>query len=521
VNINQVISFVELFLEPAAVIAPSGELLAVNRPAAVLLQADNDTIAGRPLVTWIATGQARVTYFLQACLSAQQPVADSLPLQNAEQTIPCWCYGQNITLNGTVVILLRFIRQTAEQNPAPPDSQRLLELFQASTRQRLLDARLRVSEAHAQAVLDTVVDAIITIDIHGIIQTFNPASENMFGYRPWEIIGRNVSFLMPQPHRRQHDAYLHNYLTTGHKKIIGIGREIVAQRKNGEIFPIELAVSEVNLDGQHRFTGVIRDISERKQAEQRLREQELEVQQARDRLAHVNRIDTLGEMAAGIAHEVNQPLTAIASYARACGRWLEAGKTDHPRLLETLNEINEQAQQAGDIIHGLRNLVKKRENRREPSELNQLITETVRLANVDAHQHGLGIVTRPADKALRVLADTVQIQQVLLNMIRNAIEALLEQKPETAGEQGIITVTTRYDDDFARVEIHDQGPGLSSAARDNLFNPFFTTKTSGMGMGLSICRSIVSAHSGHIGFLSEPGQGTTLFFTLPLTLDPE
>lgn len=529
-NINQAVNFITLFLEPAVLMTLSGELLAANRPAVSLLQADQDDIGGKSLSDWIDESEMPLRYYLDKCLTASaplQPVTGSLALRIAGRNILCWCYGQTIRLAGQQngreqeLILLRFLRQNPAADTEHAGAHNLYELFQNMPHQHLLDARLQSAEAHAQAVLDTVVDAIITIDAQGIIQTFNPAAEQMFGYRAWEIIGYNVSFLMPSPHREQHDAYIHNYLTTGVKKIIGIGREIIAQRKDKSIFPIELAISEVNIAGQRRFTGVIRNISERKQAEQRLRDQEQQTQQARELLAHVNRLDTLGEMAAGIAHEVNQPLTAIASYARACSRWFEAGRSDHPRLLETLNEINEQAQQAGDIIHGLRNLVKKRENKREVCELNQLVGEVIRLAQVDARRQGIRLIVNASANPLPVLADAVQMQQVLLNLIRNAIEAMLEWPGWTGN--GIITVSTRHDDDFARIEVHDQGPGLSVSARENLFNPFFTTKPAGMGMGLSICRSIVNAHSGQIGFATaaEQGTGATLFFTIPLTLDAE
>jgi two-component system sensor kinase FixL len=520
VNIEQIADIVEVLLEPALLVSTDGTLLALNQYACELMQCDAGAVLGRPLAERVRESAAQVDAYISACLSTDQAMFGCLSLNDCDQALPCLCYGQKLCFADTAAVLIRCTHEVSFQSDFRAGGEHLFALFQAMTHRRLLDARLRASEAQAAAVLNTVVEAIITVDSRGIIQTFNPAAERMFGYRAWEMIGHNINLLMPSPYREQHDVFIKDYLKTGEKKIIGIGREIIARRKDGTVFPIELAVSEVRVDGQYHFTGVIRDISERKLAEQRLREQELETQQTRERLAHVNRIDTLGEMAAGIAHEVNQPLAAIASYARACGRWLEAGRYDHPQLLETLNEINEQAQHAGDIIHGLRKLIKKRASTRERCELQQLILETARLCHLDAHQHGIRIVTRLPDTKLFVVVDPVQIQQVVLNLMRNAIDATLEAGTgESATDTAAITVSACEQDGFARVQVSDEGPGLDSAARENLFDPFFTTKLSGMGMGLSICRSIIQAHHGRIGFDANALRGATLFFSIPLALE--
>ncbi|MFO1351250.1 MAG: PAS domain S-box protein [Gammaproteobacteria bacterium] len=377
-------------------------------------------------------------------------------------------------------------------------------------------AELRATEAHAQAVLDMAVDAIITIDQAGLIQSFNRAAERIFGYGGTEVLGQNIAILMPEPFRAEHDRYMRRYLATGERRIIGIGREVTGKRKNGTLFPMELAVSEIKLDGIHHFTGIIRDLSERKLAEERLRQREEELRQSRERLANVARLATMGEMATGIAHEINQPLTAITTYARACHRLLSMGKGEPQELLTTLDKISAQAQRAGEIIQRLRAFVKKRDTHREACELNALVRYTLVLAETDIRAHGLRIETRLAPLALPVTVDPVQIQQVLLNLIRNAIEAIQEVKRK---ESGMIIISTEVSaGECARIAVSDQGVGLAPGTKDKLFTPFFTTKASGTGMGLSISRSIVAAHGGHMGISENPGGGVTVYFTLPFAV---
>ena len=392
--------------------------------------------------------------------------------------------------------------------------QRVVALQQELERSRLTEMKLKSAQAHAKAVLDTAVDAIITIDLDGSIQSFNPAAERMFGYTAAEVLGQNIKLLMPPPYRDEHDDYIQHYLDTNDKKIIGIGREVEGLRKGGTVFPMDLAVSEIKLQDQHHFTGIIRDISERKQAALALKQREEEARQNRERLAHISRISTMGEMATGIAHEINQPLTAIASYAQACRRMIQTGSSHTDELLRTMDKISVQAQRAGDVIQRLRNFIRKRESKRELCDLNALVRETILLAETDARVHDFRVEVALHQQSLLVVVDPIQIQQVILNLLRNAMEAMAGVAD--ASESVTVTVATAlHDPKAAQVLVTDRGTGVTEEIAERMFHPFFTTKSTGMGMGLSISRSIITSHGGSMGVAGNPERGITVYFTLP------
>jgi two-component system sensor kinase FixL len=364
------------------------------------------------------------------------------------------------------------------------------------------------ASAQVEAVLSAAVDAVIVIDQTGRIELVNSSTERIFGRTAEEMIGQNVSTLMPEPYRSDHDSYLDNYLRTGRAKIIGIGREARGLRKDGTEFPLDLAVGEIApFDGRRRFLGIVRDISTRKATERQLEE-------ARERLAHVARISTMGELASGIAHEVNQPLTAIATYANACRRILQDGRTDDPDLIEGLAQISEEARRAGEIIHRLRDLVRRRPTERKAAAINAVVSDVIRLAGVDTRQHDVRLEVEFHDPLPAVQIDVVQIQQVVLNLIRNATDAMENTEPE----RRIVRVRTfPTGKREIQIDVSDNGIGLPSDTAE-LYNPFFTTKATGIGLGLSISRSIVGNHGGRLWYSANPGGGTTFHFTLPVAL---
>lgn len=361
------------------------------------------------------------------------------------------------------------------------------------------------SDGRFDALLEAIVDAIIVINADGVIEEFSAAATRMFGYEREQVIGQNVSILMPEPYRSNHDDYIANYVRSGDAKIIGLGREVKGLRKDGTIFPIELAVGEVKDNVAPKFVGIIRDISDRKAAE-------LEAREQRERLAHVTRLSTMGEMAAGIAHEVNQPLTAITTYANAGERILGAKAPDLESLRSILSKLSAQALRAGEVIRRLRSFVSKREGQYEVLPINAIANETVILAEVDSRHHDVQLRLEPSPDSPRVLVDAIQIQQVILNLIRNAIEAVASAE----GANRCVTIRVSELTDTARVEIIDQGAGLAAGVYKNLFMPFQTTKDSGMGMGLSISRSIVEAHQGSLSYRKNPSGGAIFYFDLPL-----
>jgi two-component system sensor kinase FixL len=362
-------------------------------------------------------------------------------------------------------------------------------------------------------VLDTAVDAIVVIDSGGRITRFNQAAERMFGYAEAELLGELVNRLMPEPHRTDHDGYMRRYQDTGEKKIIGIGRELEAVNRSGRRFPVYLAVSEVNVDGRRRFTGIIRDLTERRAAEEQAREQ-------RERLAHVGRLSTMGEMTASIAHEINQPLTAIAMYAQSCLTLLDRGEVDTDRLGAALAKLNQQSLRAGEVIERIQRFVLNQDSHRESASVNGLISDLLQLAGSDARMHGIELRFEPSASLPEVFCDPIQIQQVALNLIRNAIDAMAEIDCRHGNR---VTLRTRLTvEGRVEVSVSDLGPGVASDQASRLFTAFHTTKSDGMGMGLSICRTIIEGHGGTLDYRNKERNqersqvaGAVFFFTLP------
>jgi len=497
------------------------------------------------------------------------------------------------------------------------------------------EERAQRLEREFQAVLDAAVDAVVLFDHEGRIELLNHAGERMFGYNEEDVIGLKVNILLPEPYRSQHDDYLRQYIEAGEPRIIGIGRELLAKRRDGSEFSAELAIGRVQGTDPPRFVGFIRDVTVRRNAEEALRRSEAQLtiaqeianlgnyvvhfdgkfedywsphlykvlgrrygehyvgvydylepmvhpadrvrwQQARedlnegtrstdieyrivhpdgslryvhhiaqitrspdgrplrqvgtlhditdrrraedearqmqDRIAHFGRISTMGEMAAGIAHEVNQPLTAIATYAQACQRLIASGAAEEGDIRAALEQISAQALRAGEVIRRLRGFVKNREVRRELVEANRLLEDVQTLAQTDARHHGVRFILVPAASLPPVQADAVQIQQVILNLVRNSIDAM-QETPEPLRE---IVLRTQLDPEGdIEFMVADRGPGMDESIAEELFNPFFTTKPGGTGLGLSISRSIVRAHGGRLWCSANPGGGARFFFTLP------
>jgi two-component system sensor kinase FixL len=358
-------------------------------------------------------------------------------------------------------------------------------------------------EAHFKSILDTVPEAMIVINERGVIQSFSSAAERLFGYTAAEAIGKNVKILMPSPYGENHDEFLTRYLRTGERRIIGIGRVVVGERKDGATFPIELAVGEMKSNDQRYFTGFIRDLSERQKTEARLQELQSE-------LVHISRLTAMGEMAATLAHELNQPLTAIANYLKGSQRLLEGAQDPKLNMIrDAMQKGAEQALRAGQIIRRLRDFVARGESDRRVENMAKLIEEASALALVGAKDQRIRVTFRLDPTASLVLADKVQIQQVLLNLMRNAIEAMADSE-----RRELVISTAPTDNDEITVSVADTGTGISPEHAAQLFQPFFTTKRQGMGVGLSISRTIIDAHGGRIWVEPSPGGGTIFHFTL-------
>lgn len=358
-------------------------------------------------------------------------------------------------------------------------------------------------EAHLRSILDTVQDAMVVIDDEGAIVSFSAAGERMFGYAESEMIGENVSTLMPSPDRERHDSYLEHYRQTGERKMIGIGRITTARRRDGSTFPIELTVGEANPGGRRLFTGFIRDLTERQQTEQR-------VHNLQDELAHVSRVTAMGTLATAIAHELNQPLTAIANYVETASELLAEPSPERIAIIrEALDECAAQAVRAGQIVRRLRDFISRGETERQVVSLSRLINEASALAIMSVGSRSLEFDVKIGVNDT-VLVDRVQIQQVLLNLIRNAVEAMEESRLKR------LEISSRQADrGMIEVIVADSGPGLTPEMVATLFQPFRSTKAIGMGVGLSISQTIVEAHEGRIWADTSTLGGAAFHFTLP------
>ncbi|HUO00039.1 MAG TPA: PAS domain S-box protein [Bradyrhizobium sp.] len=363
--------------------------------------------------------------------------------------------------------------------------------------------RSRHRQAQLESILDTVPEAMIMIDDHGIMRSFSTTAERLFGWSANEVLGRNVSVLMPTPYRQEHDGYLHRYQTTGERRIIGIGRIVVGERKDGSTFPMELAVGEAKVGSERFFIGFIRDLTERRAQERRLQELQSE-------LVHVSRLTAMGEMASSLAHELNQPLSAITNYLRGAATLLKAGQIDKLRIGEALDRSAVQALRAGDIIKRLREFVAKGETQHALENPAVLLEEAAALALVGAKEHGVRVSLRCDPDLPDVLVDKIQIQQVALNLIRNAVEAM-----ESANRRELTISVTSQKKDMALFSVADTGSGIAPDIAQQLFQPFVTSKANGMGVGLSICRTIIEGHGGSISAKPNDGGGTIFEFTLP------
>lgn len=361
------------------------------------------------------------------------------------------------------------------------------------------------SDAFSQTIVNSVVEAVITIDQKGSIKSFNNSAQKMFGYTFDEIKDKALKTLMPQPYEENHDEYLAQYLETKQAHIIGSGRELMAKRKDGTTFPIHLSVSEFQDHESTMFVGLIRDITQ-------LRVSQNQARRHTEQLAHVDRLNVLGEMAASVAHEVNQPLTAISLYSQTAKNFCESGQFE--KLPAMFEKMSQHARRAGAVLESVQMMTRQGERRKEVVSCQILIDEVIKLAESEARLRDIKIQTFVSNKLTKVSVDRVQIQQVVLNLLRNGMEAM----QAVACKNGT-TITIKAilnSDNYIEISIADTGGGLSTKMTNKLFTPFTSTKTNGTGIGLSISKRIVEEHGGRINFASNIPTGTKFFFTLPI-----
>ena len=351
-----------------------------------------------------------------------------------------------------------------------------------------VEERLRASEARWRAVVESAVDGIIVIDDRGLIEAFNPAAERLFGYAEEEVLGKNVSMLMPSPYHEEHDGYLARYLRTGVHKIIGIGREVTGKRKDGTTFPLHLSVGEASLGGAKKFTGILHDLSARVAMEERLREQAA--------------LARLGEMAAVLAHEVKNPLAAVRGAVEVIGSRLPAGTRDGAVVKEIVNRIDS----LNELMKDLLLFARPPRPHPLPVEIPLLVSSTAELLREDPALTAVRIHVEGSSPAVQ--ADPGLLQIVFLNLMVNSAQAMRGQ--------GEIRVSVTGIDGECRIAFADNGPGIPAETRDKIFTPFFTTKSRGTGLGLPTAKRLIEAHRGRIDVRCPESGGTTVTIQLPV-----
>jgi len=412
------------------------------------------------------------------------------------------------------VIWVKATRSTVRDAAGRPEF--FVAVVEEITERKAAQVQLTTGEAQYRAIFDSAVEAMAVIDAEGIIQSVNPSVARVFGYQPVELIGNNIKMLMPDAIASQHDNHLQTYRETGRRAIIGIGREVLGRRKDGDVFALDLSVAEWMRGGDTFFTGIMRDISARKRTEVALRESEGNLRRLQKEFAHLARVNDMGEMAAAIAHEINQPLTAIVNFLNnglfiAAEGYSEDGFAEAEQLMR---DASRQALRAGEIVRRLREFVGQGNAARTVERLEQLVDSAMALALLDARTAGILVQRMPGAGDAEVCVDAVQIQQVLVNLLRNAVDALAA----SAQDSGVLRLsveTSAHADGTLQVIVSDNGPGIAPALAERLFEPFVTTKPHGMGMGLSVCRRLIEAHGGTIGAESPLGGGAAFHFRLP------
>jgi two-component system sensor kinase FixL len=365
-------------------------------------------------------------------------------------------------------------------------------------------------EERFRRVVESAPNAIVMINPAGEIVMVNAQAERVFGYSRAELLGQPVEMLVPGRFRGHHPGMRTSFFADPRPRPMGVGRDLFGLKKDGSEFPVEIGLNPIETEEGTMVLSAIVDITERKTAEAALKESQDRLQELHAELLHVSRLSAMGQMAAMVAHELNQPLTAISNYMEAVAALLDrGGELPIPRLRNAVGRAGEQAVRAGQIIHQLRGFVSRGDSEKRIEAVSPLVKEAAELALLGTKQQGISIKVEgdPADAF--IVVDKIQIQQVLLNLLRNAAEAVADQ------EQREIALLTEVQDETVQISVIDNGPGLPDEVQAKLFQPFVSTKTTGMGVGLSICHTIITAHNGRLWAEPNPQGGTIFRLTMP------
>ncbi|WP_233355840.1 two-component system sensor histidine kinase NtrB [Henriciella litoralis] len=356
---------------------------------------------------------------------------------------------------------------------------------------------------HYRSILQSVPDAMVVINETGIITAFSRAAEELFGYSSEEALGQNVKLLMAADDKVQHDDYIARYLHTGERRIIGIGRTVTARRSDGTLFPIDLKIGEANIGGHYLFTAFMRDLTEQRRNETRMKALQAEI-------VHFSRLSSVGTMASALAHELNQPLTVVTNYLEAARDLLDTPDADTMKMIQqALDEAAKQSVRAGQIVRKLRDYVSRGEIEKRPTPLVPLLGDAVALVQAEMSETRGQITVSVSEDVAEILAEPIQIQQVVINIVRNALEAM-----DGAHGARVDIRAQSVSGGLVMISIEDNGPGIDRDVADQLFRPLASSKSTGMGLGLSICKTIVEAHGGTIEAMPGDNGGTRFVFTV-------
>ncbi len=367
------------------------------------------------------------------------------------------------------------------------------------------DSPFVLGEHQLRRVVDAALDGMVVINAAGTVLLYNAACERLFGYSAQEVLGNNVNLLMTPRDRGNHDTYIRNYLRTGRARVIGKGRDVTGRRKDGTTVPLRLSVGELRDDANEPlFIGTLHDLTETLRTRARIAELQSELMQ-------VARANAVGEMGSALAHELTQPLSAVVGFVEASAALLDrAGGKASAKVREYMDQAVTQSLRAGDVVRLLREFTARGDTERSVKDINVVVEETCRLATLGTAADGIDLELNLAADLPPVLIDHVQIQQVVLNLVRNSVDALSDVEAPT------IAVATAPGQEAVEVVVNDNGPGLSPEIRERVFEPFVSSKPDGIGIGLSICRTIVEAHGGRIGVDSDTDRGTAFRFSVPV-----
>jgi len=461
--------------DPIIVTDGDGAIVMWNRAAEMLYGYSHGEIAGRPLTVLMPDRhRGELSRFL-----VQLKTGGRLTQLD---TVGRTKHGQLVELSMSVMPL-----------PAPNrPSGRVVWVVRDLTRKRQDERLLQSIELRWRSVIESAVDGIVVIDSQGRIEAFNPAAERLFGYAEADVLGRNVSILMPSPYREEHDGYLARYLREGQARIIGIGREVRGRRRDGTTFPLHLSVGEMSLAGERKFTGILHDLTGRVQMEQQLREQ--------------TALARLGEMAAVIAHEVKNPLAGVRGAIQVIGSRLPENSTDRTVVDEIVNRIDA----LNELMKDLLLFARPPQPRPVPIDVSRIVLLTSHLLRADPALKDVDVEIH--GEAPMILADPELLKIVFLNLFINGGHAMQGR--------GKLQVTMSSRDAECELTISDNGPGISADLREKIFTPFFTTKARGSGLGLPTAKRLIEAHRGSIRIECPPDRGTTVIIRLPAVTAP-